>query len=91
MLQARASRSAALPGHRAGGGLAWRARIAGNLIGTLFVRSIERSERVHAAMLARGYDGEPRHLTVPPVGRLAVAVAAVMVAYGAAVQAAVRL
>ena len=91
MLQARASRSAALPGHRAGGRLAWRARIAGNLVGTLFVRSIERSERVHAAMLARGYDGEPRHLAVPPIGRLAVAVAAVMVAYGAAVQAAVRL
>ena len=91
MLQARASRSAALPDHHAGGGLRWRARVAGNLVGTLFVRSIERSERVHASMLARGYDGEPRHLTAPPLGRLAVAVAAVVVAYGCAVQAAARL
>jgi cobalt/nickel transport system permease protein len=32
------------------------------LIGTLFLRSFERGERVHAAMLARGWDGTARTL-----------------------------
>ena len=32
------------------------------LIGTLFLRSFERGERVHAAMLARGWDGTLRSL-----------------------------
>ena len=32
------------------------------LIGTLFLRSFERGERVHAAMLARGWDGTIRTL-----------------------------
>ncbi len=91
MLQARSSRSAAIEGRRAGVGLRWRARVAGNLVGTLFVRSIERSERVHAAMLARGYDGEQRHLATPRVGVGAAVVAVVVVLYGCAVQAAVRL
>lgn len=35
-------------------------RTAGNMIGTLFIRSYERGERVYAAMLARGFDGEVR-------------------------------
>ena len=30
----------------------------GNMIGTLFIRSYERGERIYAAMLARGYTGE---------------------------------
>ncbi|MFO0892399.1 MAG: energy-coupling factor transporter transmembrane component T [Isosphaeraceae bacterium] len=33
-----------------------------SLIGMLFLRSFERSERVHAAMLARGWDGTMRSL-----------------------------
>ena len=32
------------------------------LIGTLLLRSFERGERVHAAMLARGWDGTVRTL-----------------------------
>ena len=32
------------------------------LIGVLFVRAMERGERVHAAMLARGWDGTIRTL-----------------------------
>ena len=91
MLQARASRSAAVEGRRSGGSVRWRARVAGNLVGTLFVRSLERSERVHAAMLARGYDGEPRQLDAPALDRAAVVVAALMVLYGCAVQVGVRL
>jgi cobalt/nickel transport system permease protein len=34
----------------------WQVRILGHLIGGLFLRALERAERVHAAMLARGYD-----------------------------------
>jgi cobalt/nickel transport system permease protein len=33
-------------------------------LGALFIRSYERGERVHLAMLARGYDG-----TMPVLGR----------------------
>jgi cobalt/nickel transport system permease protein len=45
-------------------GLAPRARLrtAATLIGMLLMRSFERAERVHAAMLARGFDGEIRSL-----------------------------
>jgi cobalt/nickel transport system permease protein len=35
------------------------------LIGNLFLRSYERSERVYMAMLARGYDGQLRLLNPP--------------------------
>lgn len=89
--RARTARSGALHGRRAGGALRWRARVAGHLVGTLFVRSLERSERVHAAMLARGYDGEPRYLAAPPLHFAAVAVVAALVLYAYAVQLAVRL
>ncbi|MGD1995012.1 MAG: cobalt ECF transporter T component CbiQ [Anaerolineae bacterium] len=41
----------------------WRARVLGGMIGSLFVRSYERSERIYAAMLARGFAGEVRTLT----------------------------
>ena len=32
-------------------------RLYGNLAGNLFIRAYERGERIHAAMLSRGYDG----------------------------------
>jgi cobalt/nickel transport system permease protein len=35
----------------------WQSRAAARGIGALAVRTLERGERVHAAMLARGYDG----------------------------------
>jgi cobalt/nickel transport system permease protein len=41
----------------------WRARVLGRMIGSLFIRSYERSERIYAAMLARGFAGEMRTLT----------------------------
>ncbi|MCX6004756.1 MAG: cobalt ECF transporter T component CbiQ [Chloroflexi bacterium] len=41
------------------GGNYWhKFKIIGNMIGTLFIRSYERGERVYVAMLARGYNGE---------------------------------
>jgi cobalt/nickel transport system permease protein len=58
MLRARASRSASAPESRAGGTLFWRARVTGGMAGSLFVRSVERADRVHAAMLSRGYSQE---------------------------------
>ena len=45
-----------------GGNRLWRMRTIGNMIGTLFIRSYERGERVYAAMLARGFDGHSRTL-----------------------------
>ena len=41
----------------------WRARVLGGMIGSLFIRSYERSERIYAAMLSRGFGGEIRTLT----------------------------
>jgi len=58
LLRARAARSARLPGVRGGGSVGWRAAVAGHMAGQLFVRSLDRSDRVYQAMLARGYRGE---------------------------------
>jgi len=74
LMRARASRS----GHvrildggarriRPGGSLAWRARVAGGMAGSLFLRAIERSDRIYIAMLSRGYDGEVRSFGQPPL------------------------
>ncbi len=61
MGRARAARSAD-PEGRGGGSLLWRARVTGSMVGSLFLRSYERSERIYAAMQARGFQGEFRHL-----------------------------
>ncbi|NSW53909.1 MAG: cobalt ECF transporter T component CbiQ [Anaerolineae bacterium] len=59
LMHARTSRSAASPdGARGGGGIAWRARVTGGMAGSLLLRSMERADRVYAAMLSRGYDGQ---------------------------------
>ena len=57
LLRARTARSARLAG-RGGGSLRWRAKVAGGMVGQLFLRSFERSDRVYNAMLARGYQGQ---------------------------------
>lgn len=51
---------------RAGGNPTWRS--AAGIIGNLFLRTLDRAERIHGAMLARGFQGEvpalhERHLT----------------------------
>jgi len=43
--------------------LALRLQAIGGIIGSLFLRTIERSERIHTAMCARGYRGEAHTLT----------------------------
>ena len=51
--------------NKPGGSVLWRARVTGGMAGSLFLRSIERSERIYDAMVARGYDGEVRVLRHP--------------------------
>jgi cobalt/nickel transport system permease protein len=58
---ARLARSAG--GARAGGTVFWRIKVLGGMIGSLFIRSYERSERIYHAMLSRGYDGQWPSLT----------------------------
>jgi len=72
LIRARAARSATEGYFGSGGSLTWRARTAGHMVGSLFLRSYERSERVYAAMLARGYGGQLRQLDPPPLTRRAV-------------------
>jgi cobalt/nickel transport system permease protein len=55
MVKARRSRS-----FRRSGRLDWG--LLTGLIGVLFLRAFERGERVHAAMVARGWEGDPRVL-----------------------------
>ena len=62
MRQARDSRNL-------GGGRLRQIRTVGNMIGTLFIRSYERGERVYAAMMARGFDGQTRTLENPGLGQ----------------------
>jgi cobalt/nickel transport system permease protein len=56
------------------------------MVGSLFLRSYERGERVYAAMQARGYDGEPRFLWSRAWRVMDVAVAVALVAYLAGVE-----
>jgi len=57
LLRAREARSAASAGTRSGGAVFWRAKVAGNMAGQLFLRSYERSDRIYNAMVSRGYAG----------------------------------
>jgi cobalt/nickel transport system permease protein len=61
MMRARRSRTV----HQRGRGIPLRrqAHTAGGMVGTLLLRGLDRSERVHAAMMARGYDGTTRRLS----------------------------
>jgi len=43
--------------------VARRLGAVGGIIGSLFLRTIERSERIHVAMCSRGYRGEPHSLS----------------------------
>ena len=86
LLRARDSRSARLPGRSASASLAWRAKVLGNMVGSLFLRTYERSERVYAAMQARGYDGEPRFLGSRAWRAIEVVTGVALVVYLAGVQ-----
>ncbi len=47
----------------------WQRAIIGSMMGTLFIRTYERGERVYQAMQARGYQGVPVVEKVPSGGR----------------------
>lgn len=83
MLRARDARSAAGPGS-SGGSIRWRATVTGRMVGSLFLRAYERSERVYAAMQARGFEGEFRHLRARSLHRSEVAWLAALLALFAA-------
>ncbi len=65
--RAREARSAS-PKGTAQGSILWKTRVLGGMIGSLFLRSYERSERIHAAMLSRGFDGAIRTLRPRELG-----------------------
>jgi cobalt/nickel transport system permease protein len=59
--------------------------IVGNMIGSLFIRTYERGERVHQAMISRGYRGLPPIRDLPKTGkrdRVALALAALFALLG---------
>ncbi len=66
MMRARASRSALAPGGKRPSTL-WQAKVVGHMVGALFIRSYERSERIYTAMQARGYSGRLVHHGVRPL------------------------
>lgn len=90
MMRARAARSAAI-GANSGGTLVWRAKSAGGMAGSLFIRTLDRSERIYLAMLARGYDGSIRRQDVPPVSGCELTALAVALSLCAAIAIAARL
>jgi cobalt/nickel transport system permease protein len=79
LTRARDSRSAVLGGQPS---ILFRARATGGMIGSLLLRSFERSERVHQAMIARGYQGIIRQLAPPPVDRNDVLIAGLALSTG---------
>jgi cobalt/nickel transport system permease protein len=70
--RARAARSgdSGDPGMSKGRSISWRAKIAGGMAGSLFIRSLDRSERIYVAMLSRGYNGEIRLIALPGLNPL---------------------
>ncbi len=52
---------------KSGGSIAWRAKVTGGMAGSLFLRGIERSDRIYMAMLSRGYAGEVRSFPLPAI------------------------
>lgn len=78
LLRAREARSAVGPaGNKSGGNVIWRAKIVGGMVGSLFVRSLARSERVYFAMASRGYTGELLWLDKPHLRRMDVMIGSI--------------
>ncbi len=90
LLRARSARSVSV-GPDSGGTILWRAKGAGGMAGSLFIRTLDRSERIYLAMLSRGYDGSIRQRDSRPVGRLAAAQTAAALALFVAVAVSARV
>jgi cobalt/nickel transport system permease protein len=66
----------------------WQRLVVGNMMGSLFIRTYDRGERVYQAMLARGYQGVPPVDKVPKGGRrdiIALTLTAILALIGQAV------
>lgn len=75
----RMQRSAQLRGLNGAAG--WLRYASAAMIGTLYLRSLDRAERVYAAMIARGYNGQlPLDSPLRPKQRFAVIVACAIAA-----------
>ena len=90
MMRSRAARSARI-GRGSGGSLVWRAQSAGGMAGSLFIRTMDRTERIYMAMLARGYDGTIRQRETLPVSGYAIAATGLALALFASVAVSARV
>lgn len=71
------------------GGANWKRQVLANMIGSLFIRTYERGERVYQAMLARGYRGIPPMEKVPLGGKrdwVAIGLTALIAVLGQAIR-----
>lgn len=63
----------------------WRRLVLGNMIGSLFVRTYDRGDRIYQAMLARGYQGMPTPEISPKMttkDKWAIALAIILICVG---------
>jgi cobalt/nickel transport system permease protein len=67
LMRARLARSgdSGREGLKTGRSIYWRGQVTGGMAGSLFLRAIERSDRIYNAMISRCYDGEVRALPLP--------------------------
>jgi cobalt/nickel transport system permease protein len=84
LMTARKARSAGT-GAKSGGSIPWRAKVTGGMAGSLFVRTMDRGERIYMAMLARGYDGRIRLSSTEPLDRMTLVATGLVLAGFAAV------
>jgi cobalt/nickel transport system permease protein len=47
----------------------WHRLVVGHMVGAVFIRTVERSDRIHQAMVARGLEAIPQMQDGPPLGR----------------------
>jgi cobalt/nickel transport system permease protein len=90
LMRARECRSAVV-GEGKAASIGWRAHVLGNMVGSLFLRSYERAERIYDAMRSRGYDGELRSLAMTSLRRADYAALAIVLVLLAALETYARL
>lgn len=64
-----------------GGSKRWQWKTIGHSVGTLFLHSYERGDRVYSAMVARGYEGNIRTLGIQRIVRTDIIFVAISIIY----------
>ena len=64
-----------------GGSKRWQWKAIGHSVGTLFLHSYERGDRVYSAMVARGYEGNIRTLGVQKIRSMDIIFVAISIVY----------